>query len=197
MQAGPETFRSSGTLVFGAISAAVSLGLAVLTAVHPDVGAPAWVPAALVLLTVGVYVAQIRPAVLMEESELVLRNMLHSVHLPWAAIEQVRIQQFLVVRAGGRDYSCAAVGRTRRQIRRDGPAATTPGTHDLDGSFSYGRLVEGRIDDRAKEARKRQGIAAESPEQSALAEGVRVVRAWPETIVLALAALALVVAILV
>jgi hypothetical protein len=196
MQARPETFRSSGAVVFGAISAAVSLALAVLTAV-PAAGAPAWVPAALLLLTVVVYVAQVRPAVLMGESELVLRNMLQSVHLPWAAVEQVRIQQFLSVSAGGRDYSCAAVGRTRRQIRRDGPSGVPLPSPGADGTFSYGRLVESRIVDRAKEARSRRGVAAESPEQAAIADGVRVVRAWPEIVVLALAVVALVVAILV
>lgn len=204
MQAGPETFRSSGALVFGAITVVVSLGLAVFTAAYPDSDAPPWVPAFLVLLAVAVYIAHMRPAVLMAEDELVLRNMLQSVHLPWAAIEEVRIQQYLTVRVGAQDYSCAAVGRTRRQIRRDNLPVPTLQTLDVDRpssgharSFSYGRLVETRIGNRAKEARTRLGIAAESPEQAVLAEDVRVVRAWPEIVVLALAVVAFVVAILV
>ena len=49
-------------------------------------GAPDWVTAALVLLAVVVYVAQVRPAVVLDESELVLRNMLETVHVPWPAV---------------------------------------------------------------------------------------------------------------
>lgn len=189
----PETFRSTGALVFGGMTVGAALTLAVLAAVHPDAGAPAWLSAALVLLAVVVYVAQVRPAVVLDESELVLRNMLESVHLPWAAIEEVRIRQFLSVEVGGREFNCAAVGRSRRQIRRD----NRPAVEENLAETSFGRFVETKIRNRASDARTRKGVAAKSPEQAALADDVRRVRAWPEVGALGAAVVALVVTILI
>ena len=203
----PETFRSTGALVFGATTVVVALTLAVLAAVHPRAGAPAWVSVALVLLAVIVHIAQIRPAVQLRETDLVLRNMLTTVHLPWAAIESVRVRQFLTVRVAGRDHHCAAVGRTRRQIHRearplvvDNPKDSAFGPLAAAGrrrptEMSFGRLVETKIQNRAADARARAGIAAESAEQHALADDVRREPAWPEIGALVLALVALVVAL--
>jgi hypothetical protein len=189
----PETFRSTGAMVFGGITVAGALTLAVLAAVHPDAGAPDWVSATLVLFAVVVYVAQVRPAVVLDESELVLRNMLETVHLPWSALGEVRIRQFLTIKVGDREFNCAAVGRSRRQIRRDSRIVVEANPAEA----SFGRLVETKIRNRASDARTRQGIKAKSPEQAALADDVRRVRAWPEVVALGAAAVALVVTIVV
>jgi hypothetical protein len=187
----PETFRSTGAMVFGGITVVGLLVLAV-TVAFPGVGAPDWVSAALVLFAVVVYVAQVRPAVVLDEAELVLRNMLESVHIPWAAVREVRIRQFLSVQVGDRELNCAAVGRSRRQIRRD----ARPVVEANPAEASFGRLVETKIRNRAADARKRRGIAAKSPEQAALADGVSRERAWPEIIVLGATLAALVVLVL-
>lgn len=183
----PETFRSTGAMVFGGVTVVGVLALAVAAA-FPGAGAPDWVSAALVLFAVVVYVAQVRPAVILDESELVLRNMLETVHVPWAAVGEVRIRQFLSVEVGDRELNCAAVGRSRRQIRRD----ARPVVEANPAEASFGRLVETKIRNRAAEGRKRQGIVAKSPEQAELADDVRRVRAWPELVALVVAAVALV-----
>ena len=196
-----STFRSSGSLVFGVITVVGLLTLAVLAAVHPDAGAPGWISAALVLLALVVYVASVRPAVVLEDSELVLRNMLSSVHVPWPLVGEVRVRQFLTVEAEDETYDCAAVGRTRRQIYRDaknsGPRAypDVGSRPDLIGresaspaELSFGRFVETKIRNRAEEARRR---AAEPSGE------VRLVRAWPEIAALALTAVVFVALILV
>ncbi len=180
MDARPETFRSSGAVVFGGITAVGAIALAVLAAVHPDAGAPGWVSAALVLLALVVYVAQVRPAVVLDESELVMRNMLESVRVPWPAVGDVQVRQFVIVEVGEREFNCAAVGRSRRQVRRDNREAVAG--HPAEESF--GRFVETKIRNRAVDSRARQGIAKGSPEQAALIESVHRVRAWPEIVAL-------------
>ncbi len=189
----PETFRSTGALVFGGITVVGALALAVWVVVDPDTGAPDWVAAVLVLLAVVVYIAQVRPAVVLEESELVLRNMLETVHLPWAAIAEVRIRQFLTIKVGDREFNCAAVGRSRRQIRRDSRMVVEANPSEA----SFGRFVETKLRNRASDARNRQGIKANSPEQAALSDDLRRVRAWPEIIALGAAVAALAVTILI
>ncbi len=186
----PETFRSTGAMVFGGITVVGMLALAVAAA-FPEAGAPDWVTAALVLFAVVVYVAQVRPAVVLDESELVLRNMLETVHVPWAAVGEVRVRQFLSLEVGDQEFNCAAVGRSRRQIRRDNRMVVEANPAEA----SFGRLVETKIRNRASDARKRKGILAKSPEQATLADDVQRVRAWPEIFALVVAAVALVVTI--
>jgi hypothetical protein len=188
----PETFRSTGAMVFGGITILGMLALAVAAA-FPDAGAPGWVTAALVLFAVVVYIAQVRPAVVLDESELVLRNMLETVHVPWAAVGEVRVRQFLSVEVGEQELNCAGVGRSRRQIRRDSRMVVEANPAEA----SFGRFVETKIRNRASDARKRKGILAKSPEQAALIDDVRRVRAWPEIVALGAAAVALAVTILV
>ena len=50
--------------------------------------------------------------------DLVLRNMLSTIHLPLAAIEEIAVQQVMAVRVGGKRYVCAGVGRTLRQAMK-------------------------------------------------------------------------------
>ena len=50
--------------------------------------------------------------------ELVLRNMLSTIYIPLAAIEEVAVRQVLAVRAGDKRYVCAGVGRTLRQAMK-------------------------------------------------------------------------------
>jgi len=208
----PETFRSSGAVVVGGITVVVSLVLAVLAALHPSAGAPDWISAGLFLFAVLVYLAQVRPAVVLRDAHLVLRNMVGSVHVPLAAVKDVRVRQFLSVEVGRRTYDCAAVGRTRRQIAKDArhtrgttPASWQPG--DSTGSWqpssaapaelSYGRFIETKILQRATAARVDRGIEHRSEEQDALADDVRTVWAWPEIALLSVAVLLLAVTIVV
>lgn len=192
MRTRPETFRSSGAFVFGLITVVGSLALAALAAFHPRAGAPDWLPVALVLLAVVVYIAEVRPAVVMGESALELRNMLATVHVPWAAVGETRVRQFVTVSVGGEEYNCAAVGRTRRQISRDNRGLVA----DRPIQESFGRFVETKIRNRASEARAKRGIAKDSPEQAALFGEVTRVPAWAEIVVLTATVVTLVITIL-
>jgi hypothetical protein len=178
----PETYRSSGSLVFGAIAGVGALVLAVLAAVHPRAGAPDWVSGSLVLFAIVVYLAQVRPAVVLGESELVLRNMLGSVYVPWRLVGDVRVRQFLTVEVGEESYQCAAIGRSRRQIYKDARLIVV----ESPAEQSFGGFVETKIRSRAADARR----GPEDPDQE-----VRVVRAWPEIVLLVAAVLALAVMI--
>lgn len=209
----PETFRSSGSVVIGGITVVAAVVLGLLAAFHPDAGAPDWISAGLFLFAVVVYIAQVRPAVVLAETDLVLRNMLGTTHLPWAAIKDAQVRQFLTVEVGRRRYDCAAVGRTRRQIVKDSrqPGGATPASWQPGASIptsyqpepaasaelSYGRFIETKIRNRAKEAMVKGGIEHRSEEQDALADDVRTVRAWPEIVMLGIALVAMAVTIIV
>ena len=64
------------------------------------------------------YTSTVRPRVLVQGRELVLRNMLTTVYIPLAAIEEIAVRQVLAVRVGGKRYVCAGVGRTLRQAMK-------------------------------------------------------------------------------
>jgi hypothetical protein len=187
-----QTFRSAGNALTGVLTAVVTLALAAFGAFYPEAGWPDWLIAVMVLIAVAAYVAQIRPAVVLGETHLTLRNMLQTVHVPWPAVGEVLVRQILTVEVGERVLDCPAVGRSARQIARDD--AMLPDHHTED---SYGLLIENLIRQRAANARERQGIEEASPEQAALADDVRRVRAWPEIVLLAAAVAGLVVAIVV
>jgi len=186
-----QTFRSPGGLITGCLTVAFTLGLAAFGAFYPGSGWADWLITVMVLIALVSYVAQIRPAVVLGETHLVLRNMLGSVHVPWPAVGEVVVQQIVTVEAGDHVYDCPAVGRSPRQIQRDAALPLDhPPTED-----SFGLFVESQIVHRARDARAQAGIEEGSAEQHALADGVRVTRAWPEIVLLVAATVALVVTI--
>lgn len=191
MGKGAQTFRSPGGVITGGVTVAVTLTLAGFGAFYPGAGWPDWLIALMVLIAVLSYLAQIRPAVILGESHLVLRNMLGAVRVPWPAVGEVLVRQIVTVEVGDRVFDCPGVGRSPRQIRRD--AALPPDHHVTEDSF--GLYVETQIRYRADEVRARQGIEEHSDEQAALAAEVRTARAWPEIVLLVAAVAALVVTI--
>lgn len=178
-----RTFRQAGAVVTGAITLVAMLAFAAFGTFYPDSGWPDWLVAGALLLAAVVYVVQLRPAVVVDRSVLTLRNMLETVHVPLSAIDAVDVQQLLVVEVGDRVYESPAVGRTRRQIRRD---AALPVDHHLTED-SFGLIIEHTIRERAKDARRAARGAA--------APQVRRVRAWPEIALLVLGVLGLVLAV--
>jgi hypothetical protein len=185
-----QTFRSAGNMLTGVLTAVVTLALAAFGAFYPEAGWPDWLIAGMVLIAVAAYVGQIRPAVVLGETHLTLRNMLQTVHVPWPAVGEVLVRQILTVEVGERVFDCPAVGRSARQMARDEAVLVGNQTED-----SYGLLIENLIRQRAANARERQGIEESSPEQAALADAVRRVPAWPEIVLLAAAVVGLVVTI--
>lgn len=166
-----ERFASWGGRVAGGtgmagVAAVVLLGLVGSgDAYHPA----AYVVCGLVALVL--WVVLLRPLVAVEGDHLRLRNPFSTVRVPLAAIEQVVVRQFLVVRAGDRSYSNTAVSRSHRQGLRDDRRGDVTG-RDIAG-LSYAANVERRIGRLAEDARNTHGVALYSDEQQALAEDVR------------------------
>lgn len=192
----PTAGRFTGFASLLAIAAFILMGV-----VYDErVGVADWLYATLVLVAVLVWAAMLRPRVSLTDDDLVLRNMMETVRLPLAALEDVTVRQVLAVWAGGRRYVSPAIGRSRRTISRDEVISRSREGAPLprrlqDAEASYGDFVEERIRTRAENAREQRGIRPRSAEQAALADDVRRQPAWPEIVALAVAAIALVVTI--
>ncbi len=192
-----ERFPPTSGRVLGTLGLVIGLVLAV--AVVTEGGS--WTVAALGLLFAAVsWVALLRPRVAIEDDVLVMRNMVDTVRIPLAAVEEVVVRHVLAVRAGEKRYTSPAVGRPRRQLRKDDLLGTSNGSAGGDGSGAavadqtladqaFALFVEQRIRERARTTRERQGI---TPDQ---ADPVVRALAVPEIALLVLSVGALLVAI--
>jgi hypothetical protein len=141
---------------------------------------------------------------------LVLRNMLETIRIPLAAIDEVAVRQVLVVIVGEKRYVSSGVGRSVRQAiqaSRDdgglkatgpalGPSLGADAPSDVQPGMPYADFVEYRLQDLVDEDRRRRGVRRYSEEAAALAGEVERDPAWPEIIALALSSAVLVLAIL-
>lgn len=201
-----EKFAPNGGTAIAVTGGLVVLAFLVAWVLDPD-GMPLWVPALSLLAGVVLYVSTVRPRVRVQDRQLVLRNMFSTVRLPLASVEEVAVRQVMAVRAGGKRYVCAGVGRSLRQamkgsavqrareqmggLRAEMAAATRePG-------MNYADFVELRIQELVNEDRVRRGIKRYSPEADELARQVRREPALVELGLLAATAVFLVVAVLV
>jgi hypothetical protein len=181
----PTSGRISGVLGIGICVATVVLGVAEFDEGFP----PALVWAAL-FAGVLFWAAMLRPRVRVSGSELRMRNMLDTITLPLASIEQIVVRQVLSVRAGDRRYISSAVGKSWRQaMKRDRERK-----HGAEAPYPV--FVEERLAQLAENARSQQGIALMSDEQLELARSVRREWAWPEIVLLGFTAVGFVVALL-
>jgi hypothetical protein len=185
-----EEFRASSGRITGVLGIGTSLVIVVLGVAAFDEGFPAAVVWAALFAGVLFWAAMLRPRVRVSGSELRLRNMLDTITLPLASIEQIVVRQVLSVRAGDRRYISSAIGKSWRQaIKSDRPLK--PGQ-----DAPYPVFVEERLSQLAEDARTRQGIALMSDEQLELAKRVRREWAWPEIVLLGFTAVGFVVALL-
>ncbi len=131
-----------------------------------------------VLGGVLIWAALLRPGVWVTGRDLVMRSIFHTDRIPLAAIESVVITQVLTVRTAQRRYVSPAVGYTVRQnVKIRFRSRNTPPPSETVVAQAF---VESRIGHLAEEARDRLGVRRGSPEQAALAAGVRREWAWPE-----------------
>jgi hypothetical protein len=200
-----EKFARNGGSVIAVVGGVVVVGFLVGWAVDID-DVPLWVPAAALLVGVFLWASTVRPQVRVEGPELVLRNMLSTVRVPLATIEEIAVQQVLAVRAGERRFLCAGAGRSLRAVMRGTPiqkarthaAMLTGEVAEIERGIDYGDYIETRIRQLVRDDRSRRGISsAFSPEAQQLRSHIRREWAWPEIAALAVAALFLVVAALV
>jgi hypothetical protein len=185
-----EDFPPSSGRLTGVLGLGICVGIVVLGVVEYDEGFPPAAVWAALLGAVLFWSAMLRPRVRVTGSELRLRNMLTTISVPLASIEQIVVRQVLSVRAGERRYISSAVGKSWRQVRRsDRP-------RKLGKDAPYPAFVEERLQQLAEDARTKEGITLMSEEQLALAKGVRREWAWPEIVLLGFTAVGLVVAVL-
>lgn len=205
-----ERFHATSGHVTGVVALVVAGAVVVIGLVYGESSYSVSVVLGAVLFGLLAWVVMLRPRVWATDEHLLMRNILHTMWIPLAAIDQVVVRQVLAVSAGERRFVSPAIGRTRRQIARagggtsfmPGPAlgggasgSDATGAAQESATSSYSVFVEERISHLATEARTRQGIAKGSPEQAALAAGVRRTWAWPEIAALAVAAVALLVSL--
>lgn len=120
-----------------------------------------------VLLGALVWAALLRPRLQVDGEELVLHNMLETVRLPLAAVEELIVRQVLVIRSGERRFVSPALSRSRRALWRDRqsagpvlPSADVGRAHPA--SRDYAIFVEERLRHLVKEARERLGLTRTS-----------------------------------
>ena len=179
-----ERFAGGGR-VTGVIGLVVAAGIVVLALVDPG-EIPLPVVAGAILAAVLIWATMLKPQVSVADHRLVLRNMLETIRIPLAAIEDLAVRQVLVVRVGEKRFVSPGVGRSVRQAvtasRSEGPTHTKPalgpalggGTpSQVDAGIAYADWVEHRLKDLAQLDRDRLRIRRYSDEAEALASEVR------------------------
>jgi hypothetical protein len=200
-----EKFAPNGGTVIAVVGGLVVLGLVGSWVFDMD-RVPLWVPALALFGGVVLYASTVRPRVMVRGGDLVLRNMLSTVHIPLAAVEELAVRQVLAVRAGGRRYVCAGVGRSLRQAMKGsamqraraemgGLSGEIARSAVLEPGMNYADYVEIRIQEFIKADRGRRGVKLYSPEADELAKQIRRELAWPEIAALVATAAFFVIAI--
>jgi hypothetical protein len=200
-----EKFAANGGIVTTVVGGLVVLTVLGVWVTNMD-GIPLWIPAVALFAGAVLYASTVRPKVLVQRHELVLRNMVSTTYVPLAAIEEVAVQQVMAVRAGGRRHVCAGVGRSMRAAMKG--SAVMRAREQLGGlrgelaavrepGMNYADFVELRVRELINEDRMRRGVRKYSAEADELAEQVRREWAWPEIVALAATLVLLVLAVLV
>lgn len=187
-----EHFHATSGRVTGWMTVVLAAVLVVAGVAYRHEGFPDWVVAGALLVGVLGWSSMLRPALWVRSGEvLVMQNMLETVEVRLAAVEELALRQVLAVRADDRRWISPVVGRTWRKAMTHKPAADSGPQEKM----PYADYVEDRLRLLAEEARAAAGVRAGSPEQLALPGAVRRRPAWLPIALIALAALGLVMAI--
>jgi hypothetical protein len=203
-----EKFAQNGGQAVAGLGALVVLAMLAGWVIDPDEVAFWVVPLALVF-AVLIWTSTLRPRVLVQGTSLVMRNMLTTVRIPLAAVEEVAVRQVMAVRAGDKRYLCAGAGRSLRQaMKGSGLQRARQQVGGLTGELAmgaepeirpgvdYADYVEVRLRELIKADRLRRGLTRTSPEIEELAgQAVREL-AWPEIVALGASVLLLLAAVL-
>ncbi len=189
-----ERFRPTSGRFTGAVLVVAGLAFGALSLIEPsqvipEVGAGGFFAAVL-----G-WTAMLRPRVSVVHDDLELRNMLETVSIPLAAVEEMAVRQVLAVRAGEKRFTSPALGRGRKSLVKGQTVDEAPSDGPSHVPSTYPEFVEDRIRKRIMGARAHAGVRPGSDEQVALASGVRRAPAWPEIVALVVSAVGLVTAV--
>jgi hypothetical protein len=200
-----EKFAPNGGRVTGGIGIAVVVFFLGSWVLDPS-GVPLWVPALSLFVGVLIWAAMLRPRLLVVGTDLVLRNMLETIHVPLAAVSEIAVRQVTAVRVGEKRFVCPGAGRTMRQALRGSNVqrmrrgmAGVAGSDDVasvEAGMIYGDFVEDRVRRLVSEDRTRRGVPSYGAEVDALAAQVRREPAWLEIGSLAVTLVLLVLAVL-
>ncbi|MCW2852334.1 MAG: hypothetical protein JWM84_1998, partial [Nocardioides sp.] len=91
----PERFAPTSGRVMGLIGMVLSLGVVGIGLFDRDAGIADSVIAACALLALLLWAAMLRPRVSLVGDDLELRNMLETVRIPLAAVEELAVRQLL------------------------------------------------------------------------------------------------------
>ncbi len=114
-----ERFRPTSGRVMGSAAVSLVVVVVVIGLLPGDQGIAPYVAWGALFAGVLAWAAMLRPRLWATTSHLVMRNMLSTISIPLAAIEQVAVRQVCAVRAGDRRFVSPAVGRSIRELRRD------------------------------------------------------------------------------
>ena len=193
---GVERFRPTSGRFTGAVLVVAGALMFVASVIDPSGVVPEVGVGGLLAALIG-WAAALRPRVSLVGEDLELRQMLATVTIPLAAVEELVVRQVLAVRAGEARFTSSAVGRKRKALLRGGASVQTETeVTKPDVAPSYADFVEDRIRQRLDDVRAHTGVRPGSAEQVALAAGVRRVPAWSEIVLFAVTVLSLVLVIL-
>lgn len=171
-----ERFHATSGQVTGWLTVALALVVALAGVAYRDEGFPLWVAALALLVAVLAWAAMLRPALWVTGDHLVMRNLVETVHIRLATVEELAVRQVLAVRAADRRWVSPVVGRTWRKA-----LASPPSSPDASGpqeGMHYADFVENRLYELVDDARTSAGVRPGSQEQLALPGAVRRERAW-------------------
>jgi hypothetical protein len=160
----PTSGQVTGWLAVVGSAVVVLAGLAYL-----DAGFPPWVVGLALLVGVLAWAAMLRPALWATDEHLVMRNLVETVHIRLAAVEEMAVRQVLAVRAGDRRWVSTVVGRSWRKAITARPSASGEAREGM----AYADFVETRLYDLVDQARRAEGVRPGSKEQLALPDAVR------------------------
>lgn len=171
-----ERFHATSGQVTGWLTVVLALVVALAGLAYRDEGFPTWVAALALLVAVLAWAAMLRPALWITGDHLVMRNLVETVHIRLAAVEELAVRQVLAVRAADRRWVSPVVGRSWRKALVSGPAS--PDASDPQEGMHYADFVEHRLYELVDGARTSAGVRPGSKEQLALPGAVRRERAW-------------------
>ncbi|GGD27300.1 hypothetical protein [Nocardioides daphniae] len=155
---GDESFApTSGTFVGWLLIAVAAVVAAMGVRDGWDGFGPAAVVAALVA-SVFSWLVLLRPRVLIQGGDVVLRQSLTTTRIPLASVEEVSVRHVMEIRADGRRHQTAAVGHPRRRIMREAAQAgrrDQQATPPRIGEVHWADHVEAKVRRAALDARAR------------------------------------------
>lgn len=186
-----QTIRPTAGRFLGSFVAVTAAVVAVVAIRESEAS---WAAGA-VLVGVLAWAAMLRPTLTVTADELVMRNMVDTIRIPLAAIEQLAVTQVLAVRAGKR-YVSPVVGKSWGKDVVAERRGWTRSEEVRVAGVDYADFVVEDLHRRMERARTAAGVTLLSDEQAELARGVRRQVAWLPTGLLLASAVALVAALL-